>query len=829
MTMKLSIKPTKFLILAFSVFLCTNLFEANCSAATNTLSTFAKSNLSDNYTGLFSQNDISSWDPCEGGVSGGVCGDTAEAIYWSVLGQYIDDPIKIAGIVGNLANEGSMCPTAWAGPITHSNGSLDNGFYYYYNGGADGRRGVGAFAITYNLSKYLHHIEDEYPDLFKYFQNPEEYNINYRTSTASPSGDGLLEKIGKDEFGKLVNAEVEYALGEFNPDTTNEYLEKDFSSPTEAATWWMQKWERPGDDTLPKRTAYAEKTYEEFKDVKCSSSSSSSNNSSNGTVSGSDITWIGDSYSVGAESEITSKFSGISFGDGVNKESSTIQSCKFVSSAGCNAPNPSGFDVLQRVIDAGELKPYLVFALGTNGGWSDSDVDRFQDMLKDEDVEVVVVTSKTPTNDFADSNNRLKAMVDANDNFHLADWVSVYNESYFSGDSERIHPVSNDGYGKWVGAIADALNNINNCTSFKGDYPQYYQSKYEDSDHENSNQDWTKIPYGSGTVASSGCGAVSMAMLATVATGEDIYPQDIIEITKSVGQYPSLPGAAHILDEIVGKKYGFEVINETYSSKTDAYDKIKKYLEDGYMIHLSGEGCHDGFANPRTNGGCTAGHFVGIFSIGSGDKVQVANSAFMGNSEVDLQSIIDSIHNGIFTAIKGKANNGSSCEDNTCSAKEGPIDGGLTEEQAQKVAHYYNTEHTPRGCCGLKNCVEFSNFFVSELTTKGTPGGYSVRGNGNFVAGNLISDGRATGGDEPEVWAVFSKTSGKHTGVVVGANSDGTYITIEAAYPRWRDGYAEGNGNGRVYTNKTFTDGTYKFAYFSDALNSTKINEILNN
>lgn len=183
--------------------------------------------------------------------------------------------------------------------------------------------------------------------------------------------------------------------------------------------------------------------------------------------SGKDITWIGDSYSTGAQSLIEKEFPGISFGNSINDANSTVQACKFVSAnTTCNAnpTNPSGLKVLQDVIDAGNLKPYLVFALGTNGGWTANDIKNFEDiMAKQPDTKVVLVTAKTPNEDFTSSNELLKKMTDNNENFFLADWTTVYQESFFSGDSERIHPVSNGGYDAWVKIIKDTLPQ--NCTA----------------------------------------------------------------------------------------------------------------------------------------------------------------------------------------------------------------------------------------------------------------------------------------------------------------------------------------------------------------------------
>ena len=110
-----------------------------------------------------------------------------------------------------------------------------------------------------------------------------------------------------------------------------------------------------------------------------------------------------------------------------------------------------------------------------------------------------------------------------------------------------------------------------------------------------------------------------MAMLATVASGKDVYPQDIIEITAPNNYVYTSPT---VLDPLVGEKYGFEVIAETYSSKSEAYDKMKDYLNRGYMIHLSGDGFYEGLSTYDT-----AGHYIGVFSIDSNDQVWIANSA----------------------------------------------------------------------------------------------------------------------------------------------------------------------------------------------------------
>lgn len=172
---------------------------------------------------------------------------------------------------------------------------------------------------------------------------------------------------------------------------------------------------------------------------------------------GDQITWIGDSYSVQAENKglISGKLPGVDLGGAINTPSSYIQGSKFVSHG--SDSNPSGFEILRNIIAAGNLRPYLVFALGTNGGWSDSDITEFQSILSGKDTKVVLVTSKIPSNSYTDSNNRLKNFAQSNPNIYLADWTTVYQESFFAGDSERIHPITDPGYQTWVDLIYNTL------------------------------------------------------------------------------------------------------------------------------------------------------------------------------------------------------------------------------------------------------------------------------------------------------------------------------------------------------------------------------------
>lgn len=167
---------------------------------------------------------------------------------------------------------------------------------------------------------------------------------------------------------------------------------------------------------------------------------------------GSQITWIGDSYSVESHSTIESKFSGISFGGSINDANSYIQSGKCVGNY--NPANPSALDVLQRVVNAGQLKPILVMAVGTNESWNNTYVSRFKEIIKNSpNTKVIFVTARTNNYDYNSNNEVLRQLANSNNNYYLADWAAVYNPSYFS--LQAVHPRANGGYDKWT----DVINN----------------------------------------------------------------------------------------------------------------------------------------------------------------------------------------------------------------------------------------------------------------------------------------------------------------------------------------------------------------------------------
>ena len=303
------------------------------------------------------------------------------------------------------------------------------------------------------------------------------------------------------------------------------------------------------------------------------------------------------------------------------------------------------------------------------------------------------------------------------------------------------------------------------------------------------------MPYSTDTIARSGCGAASMAMLATVATGQDIYPNDIADLLGDQ-YYDSV--SLHELDPKVGEHYGFEVIKDDSSSVEETKTKFRKYLNDGYMIHFTGAGCYPGF---EYGGVCSAGHIIGLFSIEGNDTVMQANPAYGGNQESSLDDVAKAKTLSAFTAIKGGSGSGKNTCAGLCNGTGSNVSvsmDGLTEEQAQKIADYYNSNQVTSSNFmdgvipsdyGKVNCVSFSYWFVSAFTDAPEKGGSSaIIGDGSYIADTgLPSIGWETGND-PTPYSVFGgagSSAWSHTGVVVGTTSDGNYLTIEAAYGQY--------------------------------------------
>ena len=218
--------------------------------------------------------------------SGSLCGDTAPQKYWSALTQHFG-VAPAAGIMGNIDSEGGYNPVGvesctYLNPYNFDTKSWTNGWpsfeYYRDNNESQSGRptGVGAFGITAGRAEYLNHINEEAPDLMKYFSDPSTYSLGgcsgLPMNGAETGGDALLALIGDTDYDRLVELEVEwmYKTLEEHWDFDLEAF-KNMSDPGEAAVYFLHKYERPANPNDAARAEYGRKEYEKFKDYVCTS------------------------------------------------------------------------------------------------------------------------------------------------------------------------------------------------------------------------------------------------------------------------------------------------------------------------------------------------------------------------------------------------------------------------------------------------------------------------------------------------------------------------------------------------------------------------------
>ncbi|MBQ3321198.1 glucosaminidase domain-containing protein [Candidatus Saccharibacteria bacterium] len=381
------------------------------------------------------------------------------------------------------------------------------------------------------------------------------------------------------------------------------------------------------------------------------------------------------------------------------------------------------------------------------------------------------------------------------------------------------------------------------------DYPRY----------DAGDSRWSKESYGScGTMSSCACGAFSIAMLATVATGHEILPTDIKAFTESEGlEYyyntSTMGETTSDLTQKVGEHFGFSVEEVKYKDKEEAETKLREYLKKGYMIQVGG-GRDDADVYPFSR----KGHIIGIWTINDQDEVYVANSTGSvksrggkwvqgGNQWIKLRELVDAgLTYGSFSAIPGgtkTCDTSDYCSESSESKGAGGlVSGGMTKEQAETFikAYYDEAMKQKSGAYGLgsangtavgdglvsdagcpygalNNCVAMSQWFINNYTTVSQNIGTA---NGVNYASHLISSGGLIdGGNTPKAYAIFSKpgpSSAGHTGVVLGVDTaKGEVYTAEAFchmnYPFMAPKIV-------TYSIDTMTSGTYDFAYTDNVL-----------
>jgi peptidoglycan/LPS O-acetylase OafA/YrhL len=138
-------------------------------------------------------------------------------------------------------------------------------------------------------------------------------------------------------------------------------------------------------------------------------------------ITGSDITFIGDSVTLAAAPALTTQYPGILIDAQISR-----------------SLRRGGIEDVQLLQAAGNLRPVVIVALGTNGYYGDGGLDELMALLKGHDV--IFVTAHAPVEWVVPNNQEVRAILPRYPAVHIAEWdqaISVHPELLGPDD---IHP-----------------------------------------------------------------------------------------------------------------------------------------------------------------------------------------------------------------------------------------------------------------------------------------------------------------------------------------------------------------------------------------------------
>ena len=221
----------------------------------------AKTSLTEDELNLYSQNNITFYEPCSiasGGGSGGECGinvtgKTIEEKIWSGLTSFMT-PEQAAGVMGNMSHEGGF------NPARHETSFINSSPNFAITTNTSDSYGIGliqwSFGRRVNLLKY---IEEKAHDLL------DRYIDAGRDTYGRISGKDFLEKAGDDATNQLIMLELCFLKQELESNSSyGGVLET--TSIEEASDYFLEHVEIPANipGQRPIRRADANKYYNEF-------------------------------------------------------------------------------------------------------------------------------------------------------------------------------------------------------------------------------------------------------------------------------------------------------------------------------------------------------------------------------------------------------------------------------------------------------------------------------------------------------------------------------------------------------------------------------------
>ena len=410
-------------------------------------------------------------------------GDTYKERMWSGLRNYGFSPEQAAGLMGNFLHEGGTPVRQEQAYITARNQNcktqegreytiwLDNingdahhadcmwkimGSGDVYKPGT-GVAGIGlGFAqwTSHNLRLgYLSRIEEA--GLMDYFEG-DAYNIWGSIGDDASFKNKVIAETGSDaDWLALWCIALGYIYDQFSTNTG--FLAE--STAEDVAGWVSANYEKcstcsVGSSGWTSRREKAAGIYQEylsgtFDNVEShvgeagqSDPSQTNAHYTNKDETGANITLIGDSISVGAESEIKALYPELT---------------------DFNAETGRRFDAGVTLAEGKDLKDIIVFALGSNGGVSEDQANKLLTLAGDK-VIVFITNYSRGNNDFTANNALFKTMSASHPNVVIADWASAVAsdpEKYvrIDPDGVDVHPTIGDGTKKFAEVLHEAIAN----------------------------------------------------------------------------------------------------------------------------------------------------------------------------------------------------------------------------------------------------------------------------------------------------------------------------------------------------------------------------------
>jgi hypothetical protein len=150
---------------------------------------------------------------------------------------------------------------------------------------------------------------------------------------------------------------------------------------------------------------------------------------------------------------------------------------------------------------------------------------------------------------------------------------------------------------------------------------------------------WANKPYGTSTIAISGCGPSAMAMIITALTGQSITPDITAAYATSQNLYVPGAGSSWDIGSVLAQHWGLNATSIPVSQKV-----ITAHLQARDLVIAAGQG-----SLPFTSGG----HFIVIRGVAADGNWMIGDSGHSNTSsqEWDPQAIISNMSQGSVYAI----------------------------------------------------------------------------------------------------------------------------------------------------------------------------------